>query len=176
MIETDLVLAAKAGDRDSFAKLYSALEKELYKYALYALGNVQDAEDAVAETFLECYRGIGSLREPASFKAWTYRILSVRIKRKIGGLIQKRNQLNIDDFIADENLSVPGGEGLAIQRTDLLDALAQLKAEERMIVVLWSVEGYTTREIAEVLGLPHGTVSSKLHRTLIKMRNYMERE
>ena len=56
------------------------------------------------------------------------------------------------------------------ERVAVRDALNALSAEERQIVVLASVQGYTTREISEMLDLPHGTVSSKLYRSLKKMR------
>jgi len=61
-----------------------------------------------------------------------------------------------------------------LQRTDLLRALQDLSEEERQIVVLSAVEGYTAREIAGIVGSPQGTVSSKLFRAFKKMRKYLE--
>lgn len=69
------VTKAKAGDREAFGRLYDAVAKDLYRAALYTLGNPQDAEDIVAETFLEAWKGIHTIREEASFRQWIMRIL-----------------------------------------------------------------------------------------------------
>ena len=58
----------------------------------------------------------------------------------------------------------------------LSQALSELASDERAVVVLSAVQGYTTREIGEILDLPHGTVSSKLYRTLIKLRKKLEQQ
>lgn len=173
VIDIQVVASAKSGCAESFALLYEQVQDELYKYALYTLGNTHDAEDAVADTFVEAYRGIANLRDDNAFKAWIFRILSVRMKRKVADIIKRKNTLNIEDFmsdfVADTNI-----ERETSDRVILLGALNKLTPQERMIVVLSAVQGYTTREISEMLDCPHGTVSSKLHRALIKMRKMVE--
>lgn len=167
------VAGARAGSTESFAALYEALSGELYKYALYTLGNAHDAEDAVADTFVEAYRGIANLRDDAAFKSWIFKILSARMKRKISDIIKRKSNVNIEDFIGD----FAAEQDLERETTDkvvALGALGRLANDERMIVVLSAVQGYTTREISEMLGCPHGTVSSKLHRSLLKMRKMIE--
>ena len=82
-IDSQLVEGAKKGDSECFSQLYELVQDDLYKYALYALGNAHDAEDVVAETFLEAFRGISKLREADAFKGWIFKILSIRIKRRI---------------------------------------------------------------------------------------------
>ena len=83
-VDVVLIEQAKRGDKDSFADLYEQVADELYRVALYTLGNVHDAQDAVSETFVEAYRGLGSLRDNAAFRAWIMRILTIRCKRKMG--------------------------------------------------------------------------------------------
>ena len=75
-IDAQLVEGAKKGDGECFSQLYELVQDDLYKYALYALGNAHDAEDVVAETFLEAFRGISKLREADAFKGWIFKILS----------------------------------------------------------------------------------------------------
>ena len=104
-IDVTLVDAARSGDPESFARLYERVEADLYKYALYTLGSPHDAEDAVSETFVEAWRGLKNLREPAAFKAWIFRILSIRLKRRISGYIRQKNELDIEDFISSPALS-----------------------------------------------------------------------
>lgn len=172
-IDAAVVVSARAGDAESFSLLYEQVQDELYKYALYTLGNAHDAEDAVADTFVEAYKGISGLRDENAFKAWIFRILSARMKRKIGDIIKRKNTMNIEDFVG-EFTAQTDVERETSDRVILLGALGRLSNEERMIVVLSAVQGYTTREIAEMLGCPHGTVSSKLHRALLKMRKMIE--
>ncbi len=167
ILQTDIELA-KQGDRDAFGKLYDSVALDLYKFALYQLGNTQDAEDAVSETFIEAYRGIKNLRDINSFKPWIFRILSFRCKRKIGGYIKEKGNIDIDDYRGE---SSSGEEYLSAQ---ISEALQKLNDEERELVVLSAVHGYTMREIAEMKLMPQGTVSSKLHRSLKKLRKYLE--
>ena len=161
------VARARAGDREAFGALYDAVAPELYKVALYTLRSPEDAEDAVSETFMEAYKGIGNLREDGSFRPWIMRILSVRCKRKIGGYVREKGNIDIEDYIEE------GVPDRSAQRAEVLEAMERLAAEEREIVILSTLQGYTMREIAEILQLPQGTVSSKLHRTLGKLRKML---
>ena len=172
-LDTALVLEAQKGGQEGFTKLYQAVAPSLYRTALYTLGNSHDAEDVVSETFIEAYRGLSGLRDPQAFMPWIYRILSARCNRKIRDYVRARNEMDIDEM-----LQLPGEQSefseTVLQRTDLLRALQDLSEEERQIVVLSAVEGYTAREIAGIVGSPQGTVSSKLFRAFKKMRKYLE--
>ena len=173
-LDLQLVQKAKEGDADSFSALYEQLAPSLYRTALYTLGNSHDAQDVVAETFLEAFPGIKKLRENAAFAAWMFRILSVRCKRKMRDYVRGRNESDINELLdLDDGRDV--GHEVSL-RADLLRALDSLTDSERQIVVLAVIEGYTTKETAQILHLPHGTVSSKLFRTLKKMRAMLERE
>lgn len=168
-----LVEQAKQGNQDSFAALYEQVADDLYRMALYTLGNVHDAQDVVSETFMEAYRGLGSLRDNSAFKAWIMRILSIRCKRRIGQYVKSRGNLDIDEMssiLEDRNDVMQD----SINRSDILAALSTLSASERQIVLLSVLQGYTTREISEILDVPHGTISSKLFRALKKLRKKLE--
>lgn len=158
---------ARDGDREAFGRLYEAVALDLYRMALYTLGDPQDAEDMVAETFLEAWKGIHNLRETDRFRQWMFRILSVRCKRRVARYIQEKGNIDIDDYL-EEGVPDTGGP-----RAEVRDAMARLAPDERQIVLLSVLEGYTMREIAGMLGLPQGTVSSKLHRTLKKLRQML---
>lgn len=171
-IKLALVDEARHGSDMAFSELYDLVQHELYKYALYTLGNAHDAEDVVSETFFEAYKGIKKLKDPQAFKSWIFRILSIRCKKKIAEYIKFRGNYDIDDFImlADEKES----DKEIAERTEIAMALSVLTPEERMIVVLSAMHGYTTLEIAKILGRPHGTISSKLCRTYAKLRKMLE--
>lgn len=171
LIDIEMIKSAKAGNKESFARVYDMIAPELYKVALYTLGNAQDAEDAVSETFIEAYKGIRNLRDESSFKRWMMTILSIRCKRRISGYIKERKNVDIDEML--ETPAQPESVSPA-EKVTVWDAVNSLSEEERQIVMLATVQGYTTREVAEMLDLPHGTVSSKLHRTLKKLKKVLE--
>lgn len=173
VVDVNAVTLAKQGDRESFARVYEQVADDLYRVALYSLGNAHDAQDVVSETFIEAYKGIKNLRDAGSFKPWIMRILSIRCKRKISQYVTKRSEMDIDDFLDldDGNDSV---EEQSTKKIMLLRALEKLSEQEREIIVLAVIQGYTVRETADILGAPQGTVSSKLHRSLKKLRANME--
>ena len=175
VIDIKLVETARQGDKDSFSRVYDSIAPDLYKVALYTLGNSHDAEDVVSEAFIEAYKGITKLRDPTSFKSWMLKILSVRCKRKISEYIKGKNVFDIDQFLT----TLPDEEDVSSQISEqvtVLQALGRLNAQERQIVVLSVLQGYTSKEISVILGSPQGTVSSKLHRSLAKLKGMLETE
>lgn len=161
------VIKARQGDREAFGRLYQEVALDLYRMALYTLGDPQDAEDAVAETFLEAWKGIHGLRDAASFRQWMLRILSIRCKRRVGSYVREKGNIDIDDYL-DEGIPDEGGP-----RAEVREAMGRLAPDERQMVALSVLYGYTMREIAQMMDLPQGTVSSKLHRTLKKLRRML---
>ena len=173
VIDISKVEAARQGDKDCFAQVYESIAPDLYKVALYTLGNAHDAEDVVSEVFIEAYKGIAGLRDQDKFKFWMLKILSIRCKRKIAEYVKGKNTFDIENFIT--TLSGEGEmDGEVAEKVTVIDALKRLSDQERQIVVLSVLQGYTTKEIAGILGSPHGTISSKLHRALAKLRRMLE--
>ena len=164
------VARAREGDREAFGRLYDGVARELYRVALYTLGNPQDAEDVVAETFLEAWKGIQGLREPERFRQWMLRILSIRCKRRVGRYVQEKGNIDIDDYIEE---GVPDSSG---PQAEVRDAMARLAPEERQIVLLHAAAGLKHRETAQLLELPLSTVLSKYHRGLKKLKALMKGE
>ena len=154
-LDTAIVLDAQKGSREGFTRLYEAVAPALYRTALYTLGNSHDAEDVVSETFIEAYRGLSGLRDPQAFSTWIYRILTARCNRKIRDYVRARGEVDLEEM-----LQQPGDQGAfaesILNRADLVRALENLSPGEREIVVLSAIEGYTTREIAEIVGSPQG--------------------
>lgn len=169
MTITQLVTQAQAGSRAAFGELYESLAGDLYRMALYTLGSQQDAEDAVADTFAEAWKGIKkkNLREPEAFRSWMFRILSARCKRQVAQIVTRKKEIDLDSYYETAEEAMPE---TATRRAELREALGTLSPEERQIVLLSVLEGYTMREIASMLEMPQGTVSSKLSRSLKKLR------
>jgi RNA polymerase sigma-70 factor, ECF subfamily len=147
---------------------------EMYAAALRLTRNRTDAEDLVQEAFLRAYRGFGGFEPGTNLRAWLYRILTnayINIYRK-----RQREPVTVsDDELPEwwlyEKLGNEGVEASAEARVleslpdeDVQEALASLPEQFRLAVLLADVEGFSYKEIAEILDIPMGTVMSRLHR------------
>jgi len=149
----------------------------IYAAAMRMTRNPADAEDLVQETYLRAYRGYGGFKDGTNLKAWLYRILTNTFINTYRARKRRPEQVDLDD-VEDFYLfrRLGGLEGAAAARTaetEVLDAIpdAEVKAalEElpeqfRMAVILADIEGFQYKEIAEILGVPLGTVMSRIHR------------
>ena len=164
-----LAAAAKQGDAAAFAALYENCYKSLYKAAYYMLGNRHDAEDVVMDTVADAFAGISKLREDDAFEGWIFRILYNKARRRRGTLLYTTAAELSEDLEADDPRAA-----FTAERADLGAALFTLTKEERTIVVLATVCGYASGEIAAITGLNANTVRSKQMRALAKLRKQLE--
>lgn len=146
--------------------------EQLFKTALRLVRNREDAEDLVQETYLKAFRHWDSFAEGTNLKAWLFKIL----KNTFINLYRRRkNQPPQADFseleetleahILDEPVPSPEDELLAsCWDQDVLAALKSLPHNYKVVVLLADIEGYSYREIAEILAIPLGTVMSRLYR------------
>lgn len=180
--EEELVKRARKKDVDAFTSLYEGISKELYRTAFYCLRNQQDAEDVVSETVLAAWSQIDRLREPGAFRGWMFKILSNRCKARLKQYVEKPLEFRDDLAQTEEErngvLVTPRGqlpwegseERLDLAgRLDLRQAFRKLVATDRMILVLSVLEGYTTKEVAEMMNMKHATVRSRKSRALEKL-------
>lgn len=163
---------ARAGDPDSFAKLYALVYKDLYRIALINLNNNQhDASDVVSDTVLEAYSSIKNLRDEKAFKSWIIKILTAKIKKKQKEYIQKNNfsnELDILDSVEQEKSDEINYSGL-----EVMEEFAKLDEEDRLVLSLGVVSGYKSEEIAKMLGMSANTVRSKAARAKLKLKQLL---
>ncbi len=170
---TQTVERARAGDKAAFAELYTRYYQEMYRYAFYSLTNTSDAEDAVAETVASAYAQLGRLRAPEAFPTWLFRILSNQIKRRRRMYALDRKRLTpLDEAGELEDKNQPDRE----EGLDLYCALQKISENDRQIVVLSVIAGYTSAEIAQILRMNPSTVRSRLSRTLDKLERLLAYE
>jgi RNA polymerase sigma-70 factor (ECF subfamily) len=150
------------------------LLSNLYTAAYRLTRNAADAEDLVQETFLRAYRGFHQFEPGTNLKAWIYRILTntfINSYRKK----QREPQTVSDDEVEDwylyskmaEDGAEPSAEASVLESLpdeDVQEALSSLPEPFRIAVLLADVEGFSYKEIAEITGVPIGTVMSRLHR------------
>jgi RNA polymerase sigma-70 factor (ECF subfamily) len=164
-------------DQAEFADLAMGYMPSLYSAALRMTRNPADAEDLVQETYLKAYRAFGSFEAGTNLKAWLYRILTNTFINSYRSKKRRPEQTEIDDV---EELflyrRLGGLEAVAAGRsaeaevmdhfteTEVKDAVEALPEQFRLAVLLADVEGFSYKEIAEILDVPIGTVMSRLHR------------
>ncbi len=164
---TKLVAKAKQGSEKAFAQLYGQIYQEMYYYALSALGNEDDAADAVSDAVLDAYQQIAGLREDEAFRCWFYRILTVKIKRKQKEYVQRREQIAVLGEQAQENAFITQAN---FSGAELDEALELLSENERTAVTLNVICGYTSEEVSEMTGMNPATVRSHIKRGREKLR------
>lgn len=164
-------------DQAQFAELAISYMDALYSAAMRLTHNAADAEDLVQETYLRGYRGFEGFRDGTNLKAWLYRILTNTYINQYRAKKRRPNEVELDgadDFSLYHK--VGGLEAARADRsaeTELLEALPDdvvkaavedLPDQFRIPVLLADVEGFSYKEIAEIMDTPVGTVMSRLHR------------
>ena len=158
------VKLAIGGDCDAFARLYSIVYKDLYHIAICSLRNQQDAADVVSETVLDAFASIKKLRSESAFKGWIVKILTNKVKQKQA---EYMNLQSADNYNVVENIK---GDEFNFGKHELAEEISRLNNEERLILSLSALMGYTSNEIARFCKINPATVRTKLARTKAKLR------
>lgn len=160
-------LAAKGHDRQAFGRLVMRHQSAVRRFFLnHTLGDTQLSDDLAQDTFVKAYVNIGSFRGTAAFSTWLLRIVFYDYMRA------HRETAGIDQEISSR--PAPGGDRGTL-RMDIYDALARLRPVERSCITLQLVDGLPIEKIAEVTGLPQGTIKSHLARGKEKLAGYLKR-
>ncbi len=144
-------------------------QERLWRHAYHLTGEEDAAWDAVQDTWVAIVKGIRRLQDEAAFPRWAYKILSNRCADWVR---ERQRERKLSDR------SAPGG--ICCQETSggeydsLKSALARLPGGQRALLSLRYADGYSTGEIAEILGVPEGTVKSRLHHAREQLRRLME--
>jgi RNA polymerase sigma-70 factor, ECF subfamily len=166
--------AARTAD-EAFAALTRRNVDAAYRLAWAILADASDAEDAVQDAFAMGWRKRAGLREPGRFDAWFGRILVNTCRERLRTRV--RSRVRAVDTIPEAGLPDIGVPDQAIQvglRSDVGDALAGLDPDHRIVVVLRYWADLTVDEIAERVGVPAGTVKSRLHYSLKSLHSQLE--
>lgn len=166
------VLLARNGHTASFCKLYEIYYKDMYRFAYYMLGNVQDAEDVISETVLDAFTGIKKLKKPERFKAWIFKILSTKCKRQMAVYAADRKQKKEDM----DNMPLSKEDHPYAEQLDIRSAFDALNETERTVISLMVFGGYNSRETAKILNSTEGTIRSSKSRAFAKMSKYLKED
>jgi len=166
-----LIDACRAGQTEAYGTLVQRYQDRLFPTVLRLTGSVEDALDLVQETFLRAYEKLNLFQGESSFYTWVYRIA---VNLALSGR-RKRSWLRLSDTpqaeAADRSETDPA---LPLERAEreriVQEALNALAPDHRAVVVLKEFDGLRYEEIAAILGVPVGTVRSRLHRARCDLR------
>lgn len=167
-IDPTLPLRAKAGDRQAFALLVDAMYPRSLRFALHMVGNREDAEEAVQDTFVRVYQNLGRFRDDARFEPWLFRILANRCRSLI---VKRRRHSDLIQYgeVPDRAQLVTNGvEKDWTEEIHLI--LATLPAEQREAFLLRHVEDMAYEDIAAVTGVGLSALRMRVKRACDVLR------
>lgn len=177
LADEDLISLVETGDPEAFATLYERHSRTAYSLAYRMMGERQASEDLTQDAFIKVWRGAGSYRsERGSVRTW---ILSIVHNRGIDQLRSHASRRRTQDKIEASAARSQPSDAFAetwrnAQREQVREALSTLPGEQLKILELAYFSGYTHVEIADLLGLPLGTVKGRMRLGLKKIRTYFE--
>ncbi|WP_410788840.1 RNA polymerase sigma factor [Kribbella sp. C-35] len=151
-----VVVRAQVGDREAVAELVRGWHEAVWGYVRHMLGRSDLADDVSQEVWLAVVRGLPRLKEPERFAAWLFTIARRSVVNQLRQRYVEQPQVDVDQE--------PDPADHVVERVDVRRLLGGVPVMEREVLVLFHLEDLSLEECAEVLGVPVGTVKSRLHR------------
>jgi RNA polymerase sigma-70 factor (ECF subfamily) len=171
-----------AGDANAFESIVREYERNVYNIALRMSGDREDALDISQESFLKAYHSLRSFRGESKFSVWLYRIVSntcldflrERKRRAELPLVREDDEGESEDTqICDESLSPETLFERKLTREAVRRGLLSLPEDQRKILLLREIQGFSYEEIGEILSLESGTVKSRIFRARRKLCEFL---
>lgn len=172
--ETDLILRIRSGDEAALSSLYELLGKNVYAMALQMLRNREDAEEVLQDTFVKLYQTAERFKpDLGSARAYIYTIARNECRMRLRA--QRSRPYKATEFDLHDASSLFQAPTESEQETRIIlgNALEHLEDEDTQLLKAAFFAGYSHAELAERMGLPLGTVKSRVRRTLLKLRELL---
>jgi RNA polymerase sigma-70 factor (ECF subfamily) len=173
--ERQLILDAQGGSHEAFRELVRIYMRQVYDLSYGFVDDRDDAEDVAQEVFVKVFHSIRHFRRESEFGTWIYRIATntsldrlKQRKRASNRLVRINDMQNIEMQAHQETGNID--TNLHVER-----ALHALPTLQRAVVILRHMDGYSTKQVSEILRCSEGTVKTHLHRGLKKMRKLLHR-
>jgi RNA polymerase sigma-70 factor, ECF subfamily len=161
-----LVVRSQLGEEKAFELLVQLWQKPLLVFALRYLDQETDALDVVQETWISVIKGLKKLQNPSLFVSWLFRIMT---NKCIDRLQKKKTQMRqIEQVNVKHELL-----GNVSEKDSLMEAIKTLSEEQRVLIMLRFGQALQVGQIAAMLNIPEGTVKSRLHRALARLREIL---
>lgn len=180
--EKQLIQKAKSGDEVSFESLILSCQSKAYNIALRYLKNEDDALDALQESFIKIFRHLNSFKEDSRFDTWVYRI----VVNTCNDMLRKNSNQKITDSIykteddKEAVIDIPDVSGSPekvfeqkLNTEHIMSCLEKLNQEQKEIIVLRDIHGFSYDEISEILSCSIGTVKSRINRSRLRLREIL---
>lgn len=167
----ELVEKSKKGNNQAFSELITSIENELYKIARTRLRNEEDIKEAVQETIVKSYCSLKKLKNSKYFKTWIIKILI----NECNDIYNKTKKNNFEEY--DENTIQTESTNELNKKVDNLDffiLIDSLNYTERIVLTLFYLEEFSTKEIAKILKEPEATIRTRLSRARNKLKKIIE--
>jgi RNA polymerase sigma-70 factor (ECF subfamily) len=168
-MQRELVVRASAGDHAAFSELAASAVAGLYRAAYLILRDPDVAHDAVQDALIAAWRGIRGLRDPDRFDAWL-RKLTVRSCYRLARSERRRIVREVELLATHADVMSDDGHRLMADRDQLDRAFIRLSSRDRAVLVLHFYLDLPQAEVADVMGVPLGTMKSRLNRATQAMR------
>ena len=165
-----MVKKAQKGDKEAFIKVINQYTQDMYKVAKAILNSEEDIGDAIQDTILSAYKNICILKETSYFKTWIMKILI----NKCNDIINKNKKIvYVEDYYDDSNnINLSNYDTTIEENIIFSETLSNLSEVYRIVVILYYVDGFNTREISEILNEKEGTIKSRLSRARKQLKEY----
>ena len=173
MVQRDLVVSASAGDHAAFSQLATAAIDGLHRLAHLILRDDELADDAVQDALTAAWRNIRALRDPDRFDAWLYR-LTIHACYRVARQRRRKADMEVELQPTHHGIFVDDDQRLLATRDELARGFARLSPEERAVLVVRYYLDLPLAEGAALIGIPIGTMKSRLNRATHALRAALE--
>jgi len=162
-----LIQKAKRHDKEAFTILMTQHAQSMYKVAKAILKNDEDVADAMQETALTCWEKIGTLKKNEFFKTWMIRILI----NKCNYIYRQKARFTSDSVVPEVMI-----EESAFANVEWMELLECLEEKHRTVIILYYVEGFKVKEIAQILDVSESAVKGRMTAARKKMECFYQQE
>ena len=171
------------GDASAFGELVRRYQDRLFNSVFRMVDHAEDAHDVVQEAFLNAYQALDTFKGDSLFFTWLYRIAvntAISLRRKQRVVLSIDAARNGEPLVKPTDPSQTSRPGYALEQGEqeqrVQNALGRLSPEHKAVLVMKDMEGQKYEEMAEVLGVPIGTIRSRLHRARVELREILEKD
>lgn len=167
-----MILQSQKGNKEAFCALMEAHQGRIYALCFKYMQNTHDASDAAQEAILKIYLNITKFRFASNFSTWAYRIA---VNACVDMLRKRRDTVPLEDFGHTSSFGNPDADVLYAEfKAGLARAVTALPQKDKSMIILRDMEHKSYEDIAEILGVPVGTVKSRLARAREKLKKMLQ--